>query len=98
MSDHPHPGTPEAIITLPRTVVQDMVASLGKRCALLVEAQVRCKSEPRLKLLRTAHYELAEFEAELGWHIAQGKPYRYVVPLTAEEAQAIDEELKGGRK
>lgn len=96
MSDHPDDGRLEAIITLPKPVVQDMTIALAKRSALLAAAEVECKVARTRGVLRAAHSEVAELLAELRCHLSDKKPYRYVVPLTADEARVIDEELNHG--
>lgn len=99
MSEQPQSDRLEAVITLSRSAVRDTVAALQKRIAVMVEARERCALGPnrsRQKLLRAAHCELTEFQAELSWHYNQKQPYRYVVPLTPEEGRALNEELNGG--
>ena len=96
MSDHLDDGRLEAIITPPRLVVKDMIIALAKRSALLAVAEMECKVARTQRVLRAAHLEVAELLAELRYQLSDKKPYRYVVPLTAEEARVIDEELNHG--
>ncbi len=96
MSDHPQSGRLEAVLTLPGTMVLDMLASLDKWCSELAEAQVVCQVSSERAILRAAHHEAAELRAELGWQVAEKRPYRYVVPLTPDEARVIDEEPNSG--
>ena len=96
MSDTPQSDRLEAVLTLPRPVLRQVITALQQRLAVVVAARERCKSRARQNLLRAAHCEITEFQADLSWHYNQKKPYRYVVPLTPEEGRAINEELNGG--
>jgi len=97
MSDGQDDARPEAVITLPRSRVKDMMAALLRRCqALEVDRTRPLESTYEHRLLTAAGTECYEMLCELSWHYEHHKPYRYVVPLTAEEAHVIDEELNRG--
>lgn len=95
MPDQPQSDRLEAVLTLSRDKIEELGTALCKRCTLLSKAR-RCKDLPRRNLARAAYFEVREMAAELARHAVDGKPYRYVVPLTPEEGRAINEELNGG--
>ena len=96
MSDHPQSDRLEAVLTLPRGKVKEMVVSLAARCTLLNEAELACKTPSHRSILRAANLEVGELRDELQWHVSEKRPYHYVMPLTLEEGRAINEELNGG--
>jgi len=97
MSDHPDDSRLEAIITLPSMVVEEMIACLEKRLAVVCQSSEQCKEgSAQYRLLGAVHTEVWEMMVELAWHRQHKKPYRYVVPLTTDEARVIDEEMNRG--
>ena len=97
MSDHPQSDRLEAVLTLSKGMVRDLMVALEIRCRSLKADQTQCQEGTHEhRVLGVASAECYEMLVELSWHHEYNKPYRYVVPLTPEEGRAINEELNGG--